>query len=315
MTGEIAALGTALCWAFTGLFFAEASRRVGAWAVNLLRLPLAFVLLSSALLVTGTSLTSLNVSHATLLAASGVVGLTIGDLALFAAQKRIGARLSALLMALAPIFATAAGLALLGELPGPGALLGIGVTLAGVAWVVLERRDGEAHPLEHRGAIALALVAAACQGIGLVLAKMGMAGTVPPLAATWVRMAVATVAIWGLAAATGRVGWGPSSGVRGPSAPPTDRPSEVDARPGIRAAARRAAWPVIGGAVSGPFIGVWLSLIAARYTDVGVAATLMATTPVLIIPLVIAVERYRPTWRAVIGTVVTVAGVALLFSH
>jgi drug/metabolite transporter (DMT)-like permease len=73
--------------------------------------------------------------------------------------------------------------------------------------------------------------------------------------------------------------------------------------------------PVLGGAVSGPFVGVWLSLIAARYTDVGVAATLMATTPVLIIPLVMFTEGYRPSLRAVLGAVVAIAGVALLFSR
>lgn len=292
MTGEIAALGTALCWAFTGLFFAEAARRVGAMAVNLFRLPLALVLLSASLVVTGTSLATLDGTRTALLAASGLVGLTIGDLALFAALVRIGPRLASLLMALAPVFATWAGVPLLGERPGGRALLGMAVTLAGVAWVVVERRAGEDRVRGHRRAVALGVIAAACQGFGLVLAKMGMAGEVPPLAATWVRMGVATAGMWLLAALTGRL--------RGL---------------GVADVARRAAMPVLGGAVSGPFVGVWLSLVAARYTDVGVAATIMATTPVLIIPLVMKVEGYRPTVRAVLGSAVAVAGVALLFSR
>jgi drug/metabolite transporter (DMT)-like permease len=45
-----------------------------------------------------------------------------------------------------------------------------------------------------------------------------------------------------------------------------------------------------------------------------VAATIMATTPVLVIPILMVAERYRPTARALLGTAVTVAGVALLFS-
>jgi drug/metabolite transporter (DMT)-like permease len=195
-------------------------------------------------------------------------------------------------MALAPLFATLAAALALAESPGALALLGMAVTLAGVGWVVLERRDGEAHPLEHRGAIGLGVLAAACQGIGLVLAKAGMAGEVPPLAATWVRMIVATAGIWALALVSGR-----TAGLA------------------IGAAARRGALPVLGGAIAGPFIGVWLSLIAARFTDVGVAATLMATTPVLIIPLVMATERYRPSLRAVLGAAVAIVGVALLFSR
>jgi len=292
LKGEIAAVATALCWAFTGIFFAEAARRIGALRVNLLRLPIALVLLSGALLATGTTFATLDARRVGLLAASGIVGLTIGDLALFAALVRIGPRLAALLMALAPVFATLAGAVGLRELPGPLGLAGMAVTLAGVGWVVLERRDGQAHPFEHRGAIALGVIAAACQGIGLVLAKAGMAGEVPPLAATWVRMGVATAAMWLLALAAGR-----TAGL-----------AIVDG-------ARRGAMPVLGGAVSGPFVGVWLSLIAARYTDVGVAATLMATTPVLIIPLVMFTEGYRPSLRAVLGALVAIAGVALLFSR
>jgi drug/metabolite transporter (DMT)-like permease len=290
--GEVAAVGTAICWAFTGLYFAEAARRIGALRVNLLRLPVALALLSAALLATGTTFATLDGRRLGLLAASGVVGLTIGDLALFSALVRIGPRLAALLMALAPVFATLSAALALGEVPGGRALLGMGVTLAGVGWVVLERRDGQAHPFDHRGAIALGVLAAACQGIGLVLAKAGMAGEVPPLAATWVRMSVATAGIWLLAVLTGR-----TAGL------------------GIVPAARQAALPVLGGAVSGPFIGVWLSLIAARFTDVGIAATLMATTPVLIIPLVMLVEKYRPSLRAVLGAAVAIAGVALLFSR
>jgi drug/metabolite transporter (DMT)-like permease len=292
LKGEIAAVATAICWAFTGLFFAEAARRIGALRVNLLRLPVALVLLSGALLATGTTFATLDGRRLGLLAASGIVGLTIGDLALFAALVRIGPRLAALLMALAPVFATLAGAVGLAELPGPRALLGMAVTLVGVGWVVLERRDGQAHPFEHRGAITLGVLAAACQGVGLVLAKAGMAGEVPPLAATWVRMGVATAGIWLLALVSGRT-------------------AGLD----IAAAARQAAMPVLGGAVSGPFVGVWLSLIAARFTDVGVAATLMSTTPVLIIPLVMVVERYRPSLRAVLGAAVAIAGVALLFSR
>ena len=292
LKGELAAVATALCWAFSGIFFAEAARRIGALRTNLLRLPIAVVLLSAALAATGTTFATLDARRTWLLAASGFVGLTIGDLALFASLVRIGPRLAALLMALAPVFATVAGAVGLGELPGQFALAGMAVTLAGVGWVVLERRDGQAHPFEHRGAIALGVVAAACQGVGLVLAKAGMAGEVPPLAATWVRMAVATAGMWLLALLAGRI-----------------------AGLAIVDAARRGFAPVLGGAVAGPFVGVWLSLVAARYTDVGVAATLMATTPVLIIPLVMVTERYRPSLRAVLGALIAIAGVALLFSR
>jgi drug/metabolite transporter (DMT)-like permease len=289
-TGELAALGTAVCWSATGLFFAEAARRIGALRVNLLRLPLALGLLSLALAATGAAFASIDATRAAYLAASGVVGLVIGDLALFEAMRRIGPRLAFLIMSLAPISASLAGLALLNERPGRLALLGILVTLAGVVWVVGEPRKGEPRGSHEAIGVAFAVLAAVCQGVGLVLAKVGMAGEVAPLAATWVRMGTATAVIWVLTALAGRV-----------------RGLEV-------ADATRRAWlPIVGGAFFGPFLGVWLSLVAARLTDVGIAATIMATTPVLVIPILMITQRYRPTVRALIGTVVTVVGVALLF--
>lgn len=290
--GELAALGTATCWSFTGLFFAEAARRVGALRVNLLRLPVALIFLSIALLATGSSLAALDGRRVAWLTASGVMGLVVGDLALFESMRRLGARLSLLIMSLAPISASIAGLLMLGERPGRLALLGIVITLAGVAWVVGERRAGEAHGSHEAIGVTLAVLAAVCQGLGLVLAKVGMAGEVPALAATWVRMSAATTSIWLLTAIAGRA---------------------RDVEPAK--AVRRAGLPILGGAVFGPFMGVWLSLVAAKLTDVGVAATIMATTPVLVIPLLMASERYRPTVRALVGTVVTVAGVALLFAR
>jgi drug/metabolite transporter (DMT)-like permease len=290
--GELAALGTATCWAITSLVFAEASRRVGPLRVNLLRLPIALVLLSLALAVLDAPLADLTAARVGLLAASGVIGLVVGDLAFFASLRRLGARVTSLLMSLAPVFAALAGAAFLGEVPrGPG-FAGIAVTLGGVAWVVGERHaDRRAGPRDPLG-ILLGVTGAACQGIGLVLAKLGMAGQVAPLTATWVRIGVATVLIWALTATSRHIG-----------------------DLGVTAGMRSAGPFIAAGAFFGPFLGVTLSLTAAKLTEVGIAATIMATSPVLVIPMVMATEGYRPSLRAVLGTAVAIAGVALLFSR
>lgn len=288
--GELAALGTACCWAVTSLVFAEAARRVGALRVNLLRLPLAGVLLSLTLAFRELPFAGLDRSRLSYLAASGVVGLVAGDLAFFEALRRLGPRLSALVMASAPIFAFVAGVPLLGEVPSARAGCGTVLTLAGIAWVVSERRHGAPASERSPAGIGFGVLGAACQGVGLALAKLGMAEAVDPLAATWIRISVATTAIWLLAALGGRL-----AGI------------------GLLGALQRAGRFVLAGAFFGPFVGVWLSLVAARYTAVGVAATIMATTPVLLIPLVAVTEHYRPSLRAVLGTVAAVVGVALLF--
>jgi len=67
------------------------------------------------------------------------------------------------------------------------------------------------------------------------------------------------------------------------------------------------------GSLFGPALGVSLSLVAVEYARVGVAATIMAIVPVLIIPFVIVLDREQVSPRAVAGAAVAVGGVALLF--
>lgn len=290
--GELAALTAATLWGFTSVFFfSVAAHRIGALRVNLLRLPLGWGLLGLTILVAGMSPVT-DAGSLALLAVSGVIGLAIGDLAYFAAMRRIGPRLAVLLQSLAPLFAAGIGAVLLGEIPGPMAGAGIVLTLGGVFWVVLERRDEGMPPGHHVWGVVLGVIAAFCQGFGLVLAKWGMAGGLHPLAASWLRMTAGTAAIWLGAVLVGRL-------------------CDLDLRGSLR-----LAWPqVVGGAVMGPFLGATLSLVAARHTEVGVAATLMATTPIIVIPLVMVTERYRPSWRALAGTIVAIVGIALLFAR
>jgi len=75
----------------------------------------------------------------------------------------------------------------------------------------------------------------------------------------------------------------------------------------------RALYLSLGGAVCGPFLGVWLSLVAVKYTEAGIAMAIMATVPVMVIPLVVLIHKEKVSFRAVIGAIVTVGGVALLF--
>jgi drug/metabolite transporter (DMT)-like permease len=68
-----------------------------------------------------------------------------------------------------------------------------------------------------------------------------------------------------------------------------------------------------GGAVTGPFLGVWLSMVAVTYTKAGVAATLMSLMPVLIIPVVWILFRQKTSGRGILGAGIAFIGVAILF--
>ena len=80
------------------------------------------------------------------------------------------------------------------------------------------------------------------------------------------------------------------------------------------AAARQTQAMVIVayGSFVGPFLGVALSMVAIRLCHAGVAATLISTSPVLILPFAVLVYRERLSPQAVGGAMLSVLGVALL---
>lgn len=300
--GELAGITTSLCWAVTSVLFTAAVRRLSPVLVNTYRILVAVVLLGiTHRLLGGTWWPQCPWRALAYLAGSGIVGLVIGDQALLTALRDVGPRIVMLIMATAPVFATLFGWLALGETLGYWAVAGMVVTMAGVAWVVLERRGPEDAQVasEHRGrGVLLAFFAAAAQAGGLLLSKQGMGhGWLPPeqhlspQAATLVRMSFAGLAMLPIAWWWKR----PANG----HAPTKHRMAGV-----LFATA---------GAVSGPFLGVWLSLVATDRAPLGIAQTTMSLAPVLILPLAVLVFHERVSLRAVLGAVVAVGGCGLLF--
>lgn len=250
----------------------------------------------------------LSARQAALLAASGFIGLSIGDGALFRAFVDIGPRLSMLIMTTSPLFAAALGWAFLGETLPLRAIAAILLTVCGIAWAVLERPASTPKGIDTnrrtRG-IALAFVGSICQATGLLLSKQGMGhGWMPteehlnPQAATLVRMSFAAVGVAPMLALSLR----------------RQRRKRLDGFMPDRSGSISAGLAFTAcGSVAGPFLGVWLSLVAADHAPVGIAQTLCSLTPVFILPAVIIVYREKISFRAAAGPVVAVIGVALLF--
>jgi drug/metabolite transporter (DMT)-like permease len=291
--GQLAALGTASCWALTALAFESAGRRVGSLPVNLIRLLFGFAfLVPAAWIRRGLPLPSDASGDAWLwLGLSGFVGFALGDLCLFRAFVLIGSRISVLIMSLVPPMTALLGRIALGETLRGREWMGMAMTVGGVMWVVRERAPATAagrRPPSTVG-ILLALGGAAGQAGGLVLSKRGM-GTYDAFAANQIRI-LAGIATFALIFTFSRR-WRPF--VQALRHPP--------------AMSRTAL-----GAFFGPFLGVSLSLVAVQRTAAGVAATIMALTPVIILPALW--WRKEPvTARAALGAVLAVAGTAVLFS-
>jgi len=300
--GETAALVTAALWTVCSILFASAGKRIGALSVNAIRIVLAVGFLGAAhIVVFGTLATGANSTQLGILAFSGVLGLALGDFGYFGTLIILGPRRGTLLMSLAPIFAVITGYLLLGELLGPWTLVGIAVTLSGIFWVIWEgeEKSGEdkLEPRKKTIGVLAGLGGSACQGVAIVVSKYGMvnAATDPasplnPLTTTLIRMVAAAVFILLVIFVSGRT------------------KKVVGSFKDIRAMKLTT-----GGAFTGPFLGVWLSMVAVTYAAAGVAATLMSLIPVMVIPVVWVLYRQKTSPRGIVGACITVCGVAMLF--
>ena len=301
--GELAAFGTAVFWTGSALSFAAAGRRIGSVPTNLIRLvfALAFLMIGNA--ITRGRALPLDATGYTwgMLALSGFIGLVAGDLCLFRAFVLLGPRLTLLINASAPFFTAVLSWLVLGEVLSLRQMLGMVLTAGGIAVALAEHRGAPSAEGADSGAdgsragrwstrgVLLALGGAVGQAGGLVFSKLGMRGY-PALASSEIRVITALVCF--------AVGF-----------------TVAGVWPRVRLALRHAGG--LGftalGAFCGPTAGVTLSLVAVAHAPAGVAASLMALSPLLVLPIV----RLRGEvvgWGGVAGAVLAVGGVVLLVS-
>jgi drug/metabolite transporter (DMT)-like permease len=294
--GELAALGTSLCWSATATFFTLAGQKVGSVVVNRIRLLLAVLFLLTAHWLLLGSLLPLSAGRErwSWLAVSGVIGLVVADGFLFQSYVWIGPRLGSLLMSLSPVVSAVLAWLVLAEKLTAGQMAGIALAISGVMWVVLDRDSPVRTSPDRRRylwGVLFGLGAATGQAIGLITAKKGLGGDFPALSGNLIRMLAATTTLWAITLFQGQAG----------------------ATVQRLASHRPAMVNIVGGAIFGPFLGVWLSLIAIQLTHIGVASTLMALPPIFLLPISHFVFKERLGWAAILGTLVAMIGVVILF--
>jgi len=288
--GETACLSAALLWAVSVQIFALPIARHGARAVNLFKCAFATVLLALMLLVTGgwAEISGVPGMDVALVALSGVFGLTMGDTALFAAVNHIGAHRSLLLQTTAPIFAVALAWPL-GERLTVSQSVGSLVILAGVVVVLTgDGSDDVNRPRRRAMGIAAGLLAAFGQGAGVVIAKAGM-NSLPIVPATFIRLGVGAAGLVVIALLTSTLGRT------------------------VMAFRDRGTLPrLVTASFFGTFLAMLLMMAGVAWAPASIAAVLLATPPVFSLIVESIVARRWPSVRGLIGTVIAVAGVALL---
>jgi drug/metabolite transporter (DMT)-like permease len=297
--GEFSALLTAIFWTITALAFEASSKRVGSMIVNLFRLIVGFVFLSIFTWFYRGFLLPVDATPQAwlLLIISGLIGFTFGDLCLFQAFVVVGARISMLLMALAPPMTALIGWIVLGETMNMKSWIGMVLTIVGIAIVVLEREDHNQENGTKRKfkfnypiwGILLGLGGALGQAAGLVISKYAMKGY-NAFASAQIRVIAGIAGFIILFTIYGH--W----------------------KNAFRSLADRKAMGQLSlGAFFGPFLGVSFSLLSVQLTSTGIAATIMALVPILIIPPSVILFREKVNFKEVIGAILAVSGVALFF--
>ena len=323
--GETISLFVALSWTITALFAEVGSKRMGSLPLNIVRMSMSLLLLVGTLwLIMGQPWPRFaDGSTWRWLLLSGVVGYVIGDYCLMQGYIYIGSRFGQLFMTLSAPTAALTGWLFLGETMRPLAILGMIVTLSGIALSILAGGDkNNSRPslkltLPKKG-IFFAAMAGICQGGGLVLSKIGLQhydaslaslGVDPNLPADGALLPLPLFLTVPFAATMIRA----LMGLAGFALLHFlfDKQAIIKLNHAVHD--RKAMWCVFGATVFGPFIGVSASLLATQYTSTGIAQTLFALTPVLIIAPAALLFHQRVRLREVIGAVISVAGVCLFF--
>ena len=303
MFGVIIALLTTVCWSI-GIFpFTEASKRFGTAALNQYRLFLGWLVISILIIcfypISIIGLFSIpQFNHYLFLGLSGIIGFTIGDYFSFNSFKILGPKLGSLYTTIAPGAALLAGFLILGQTMNFVGVIGICITIGGVIWLTLSKKDKKAS--EKAGferdpkGILFGIIGALCQGTGLVLSKLGMDSyeeKLPTLHAVWIRLLFAFGAAFFIAIVIGRM--------------------KANSMPVFKNQNNGLPFMILG-TLFGPVLGVSFSLLAIQHLSVATAQTIFALLPIVVLPINYFYYKEKITIQSIFACAIAVLGVFVL---
>lgn len=313
-TGELISLTVAISWTACAMFAEVASKRMGSLPLNVIRMSMSLLMLIVVMWIATGRPYPLYADTETWIwmSLSGFVGYVLGDFCLFNSYILIGSRFGQLLMTLSAPAAALFGWIIIGETMSMLALLGMSITICGISLSIFGKHQAED---EHGSTKSIKLPAkgiffGVCagfgQGIGLVLSAKGLMCYEHSLEANGITDATILFLIpfasTAMRAVTGLIGFSIWTALKGQIQ--QLRTSVTD---------HRAMLYALAATITGPFVGVSLSLMATQYTSTGIAQTIMATTPVLILLPSYLFFKQHITLREISGAIIAVFGVTLFF--
>jgi drug/metabolite transporter (DMT)-like permease len=292
--GEVAALTAALMWSVSSLLWRDIKLSAGAMNLSKNVIGLALMLLHLGVLtvVTHAAAFTASASSIGLLIASGLVGVAIGDTLFLRSLQILGPRIALMMATTSPIFSVVLGLVFLREQLLIIVVAGILLTVAGLIIVLTDRAAAKEAPNMFPGKVAAGVwcgtAAAFCQSVGGVLSRAGSQDC-SGLEAAIYRIAVGMVVLiifyrW-------------------------QRKLKDIARTVFQWKMIKLLLPAT---VLGTWMGVWLCQVAYKNSDVAIAQTLLSTCPLFAVPVIWFWDGQRISARGFVGTLIAVAGVALV---
>ncbi|VEP18428.1 conserved membrane hypothetical protein [Hyella patelloides LEGE 07179] len=292
MIGEIAALTAALLWALSSIVYGVLGQKIPPLQLNFLKGIVAIVLIVFTLGIQRVEFTLIAPLPLAILALSGLVGIGLGDTAYFLALNNLGARKTLLLETLSPPLGAFLAFIILGEIISPVAWCGILLTLLGVVWVISERTI-DSH-IRNRYGIIWAILAAIAQSVGAVLSRFALIDSgISPLESSLIRLAAGTA----IAILLMQI-------------------PAFSATQSLKKTIKGFSWRTVGiiilAAFGSTYLGIWLQQISLKFSPTGIAQTLLATSPLFIIPIAF-IMGDKVTLRSFFGVIIAIAGISLLF--
>jgi len=285
--GELLSLYCAISWAITAIVFTEASKKIGVTALNFIRLIFAFVLLGLSLTIyKGYFLPPFDFKHDWIwLSLSGLVGFIIGDLFLFKSYIYLGFNQARLLMTAVPIFSSIMGLFILNESLNIKQVSGIVITVLGLIFALYNKNTFKNLNI----GILFALLGALGQASGLVLSKYGLKN-LDAFSGVQIRIFASILGFIIILSIQNK--W-------------TKIFSSFKNK--------KAVTYVFIGTFFGVYLGVSLGLLAITLTSIGVASTIMATVPIILIPISVFIYKQKLAFKEILGTIVSFIGISVFF--
>jgi drug/metabolite transporter (DMT)-like permease len=295
LLGEIAALAAAFGFSITSICYTLAGRKLTALETLSVSLPISWLpLLGVHRLAFGAWFPQdASAERWLALGISGFLAFLVASYFLLRAYQDIGPQRTMVMVSFSPALGAVLAWIFLGQTLPANSIIGISVVLIGITWVVLARDTSAAseQPGNRRRGLIFAALATLAQSTTFIFASIGMADDFPAPSASLIRITVGMIAVWGIMLLQGK--------------------GRATAR--LFLGDRRRFLLLMGAGISGPVISGSLLLLSLQLITVGVSTTLSHTTSIMLIPISAVLFGERISLRVLLGTVVSIVGIAILF--